>query len=208
MISVTGNVTTLTVNGGGGGSVTGNVNLSSGEQLVVGQNLGTLTVGSNLVTSTGGKLQVNGNLGSLSVGGSIAESTGGSIADFHRPDRYAGGGRSGFLEWRDSERRPRSERNGLDCRQSGADQQRSIYRRSQLGRDRERCNRHRQRKPECGVWQRALCGRKLECAYGRWKCRSVRERSGLGRRCSHHVDGQWRRWDLCYWKRDLGHREG
>ena len=80
MISVTGNVTTLTVNGGGGGSVTGNVNLSSGAELVVGQNLGTLTVGSNLVTATGGKLQVNGNLGALSVGGSIAESTGGSIA--------------------------------------------------------------------------------------------------------------------------------
>ncbi len=69
MISVAANVTTLMVNGGG--SVTGNVTLSSGGQLLVGQNMTTLSVGSDLQTSGGGQVKVGGNLGSLMVTGAI-----------------------------------------------------------------------------------------------------------------------------------------
>jgi len=55
----------------GGGSVTGNVTLSSGGQLLVGQNMTTLSVGSDLQTSGGGQVKVGGNLGSLMVTGAI-----------------------------------------------------------------------------------------------------------------------------------------
>ena len=78
-IVVAGNLSTLTINGGGGASVTGDLTLNPGGSLTVGQNLSTFSVGSNLQLAENSQFQVSGNLSSLSVGGNLQTFNGGEL---------------------------------------------------------------------------------------------------------------------------------
>jgi hypothetical protein len=78
-MQVAGNVTTITLTGGGGVSTTGTFTLNSGGVFSIGRNVTTLSVGSSLALFQGSQFQVAGNLTGLTVGGSVQTSRGGEI---------------------------------------------------------------------------------------------------------------------------------
>ena len=74
-----GNLTTFSINGGGGGPATGNLILNQGGVMSVGQNLSSLAVGSNLQLFQGSEMQINASLTSVSVGGNLQTTGGGEL---------------------------------------------------------------------------------------------------------------------------------